>query len=134
MPSSGLRAAANLDYVAESPDAPPESSSTRSNDDVTQFEVRGSMFWSRRQSDRVFLYGGLGTTSGHPLATEQFQLGEPLRLGAYDVGELRGDHYGVITAGYLRGIGRLPDFLGGPIYLAAGLKLAPRSTISTARD
>ena len=43
-------------------------------------------------------------------------MGGPLRLGAYNIGEFRGDHYGVLTAGYLRGVGRLPDFLGGPIF------------------
>jgi NTE family protein len=62
---------------------------------------------------------GAGTTSGHPFANEQFELGAPLRLGAYNPGELRGEHYGVVTAGYLHAIGRLPDFLGGPIFIGS---------------
>ena len=45
-----------------------------------------------------------------------------MRLGAYDLGEFRGDHYAVVTAGYLRGIGRLPDFLGGPIFAGGWLE------------
>jgi NTE family protein len=40
-----------------------------------------------------------------------------MRLGAYNIGEFRGDHYAVITAGYLRGIARLPDFMGGPVFV-----------------
>ncbi len=44
-------------------------------------------------------------------------MGAPLRLGAYNIGEFRGDHDGVVAAGYLRGVGRLPDFLGGSIFL-----------------
>jgi NTE family protein len=71
-----------------------------------------------RRRDRLFLVTGAGTSfGGDPLPTEQFQLERPLRLGAFNVGELRGDHYAVLTVGYLRGIGRLPDFLGGPIFV-----------------
>ena len=49
-------------------------------------------------------------------------MARPLLLGAYDPGELRGDHFAVLTAGYLRGVGRLPDFLGGPIFLGGWLE------------
>jgi NTE family protein len=122
VPSAGLRAAASVDYIVDSPDPPPETPTERSNDGVTQFEARGSQFWSVRRNDRLFLSGGVGTTWGDPLATEQFQLGAPLRLGAFDVGELRGDHYVVLTGGYLRGIRRLPDFLGGQIFLGGWLE------------
>jgi len=45
-----------------------------------------------------------------------------MRLGAYGTGELRGEHYAVLTAGYLRGVARLPDFLGGPVFLGAWLE------------
>ena len=37
-------------------------------------------------------------------------------------GSSRGDHYGVLTAGYLHGIARLPDFLGGPVWLGGWLE------------
>jgi len=121
-PSSGIRATARLDHILESPDVPPEFITDRSNDDVTQFELRSSVFWSVLRRDRVFLAGGTGTTWGHPFPTEQFQLGAPLRLGAYDNGEFRGDHYAVVTAGYLRAVSRLPDFLGGSIYLGGWLE------------
>jgi hypothetical protein len=54
-----------------------------------------------------------------PLPTRQFTLGYPFQLDAIGIGERRGDHYGVITVGALRRIGRLPDFLGGPIFAGA---------------
>jgi NTE family protein len=117
VPSRGWRSEVALRYIADAPDAPPEFLTDRSNDEVTQLEFRGSTFWPSRQSHRIFVAGGAGTTWGHPFATEQFQLGAPFRLSAYDVGELRGDHYAVASAGYLRGVARLPDFLGGPIYI-----------------
>ncbi len=116
VPSNGMRAIGTVDHIIRSPDAPATFPTERSNDDVTQAEIRSSAFWSRRRRDRLFLAGSAGTTWGHPLANEQFQLGGPLRLGAYNIGEFRGDHYGVLAAGYLRGVGRLPDFLGGPIF------------------
>ena len=40
----------------------------------------------------------------------------PMRLGAYRSGELAGNHFYVATGGYLRRIGRLPDFLGGAVF------------------
>ena len=122
VPSSGVRALARLDHIIDSPDAPAGFATDRSNDHVTVFEGGGSSFWSVRRRDRVFVTGGLGTTSGHPFPNEQFQLGAPFRLGAYDSGEFRGEHYVVLSAGYLRGVGRLPDFLGGPIFLGGWLE------------
>ena len=47
-----------------------------------------------------------------PLPTDQFALGTPFRLGAYDAGELRGPHYYVATGGYLRRVGPAARFHG----------------------
>jgi NTE family protein len=122
VPSNGIRIIARLDRILEAPDVSPEFVTDRTNDNVTQFEMSGSVFWSVRRRDRLFLTGAMGTSGGHPLPTEQFQLGAPFRLGAYGTGEFRGDHYGVLTAGYLRAVGRLPDFLGGPVYLGGWME------------
>jgi NTE family protein len=123
VPSSGLRALGTISRLFDSPEAPTTIQTDRSNDDLTQAEISASRFWSLRRRDRVFLVGGAGTSfDGKPLPTEQFQLGRPLYLGAYDIGELRGDHYAVLTAGYLRGVARLPDFLGGPIFIGGWLE------------
>ena len=122
VPSRGGRALARVDHIFSAPDVPTTFVTERSNDGITQVEATGSMFWPFRRRDRLFLSGGLGTMLGHPLPTEQFQLGAPLRLGADNPGEVRGDHYGVLTAGYLRGVGRLPDFLGGPILVGGWLE------------
>ena len=121
-PSTGLQAAAMFHHIVAAPDAPPEFPTERSNDGVTQAEFRGSAFWPVRRRHRVFVAGGLGTTWGHPLATEQFELGAPLRLGAYNLGQLRGEHYAVVTAGYLHAVARLPDFLGGSIYVGSWME------------
>jgi NTE family protein len=122
VPSRGARWLGSIDHIVNTPELPPEFSTGRSNDDVTKAEIRGSAFWPLRQRHRAFVAGGAGTTSGHPLATEQFELGTPLRLGAYNIGELRGEHYGVLTLGYLRATWRLPDFLGGPVFMGGWLE------------
>ena len=73
---------------------------------------------ARTRAKRVFLSGGAGTSfDGNPLPTDQFALGGPLRLSAFSAGEQRGDHFLLVTGGYLHQIGRLPDFFGGPMFL-----------------
>jgi len=124
VPSRGVHARGTVDYFAQAPGLPAGYPSTRATEKVTQAEVVASSFWSVGSHDRsrVFLAGGGGTSfDGHPLATEQYALGGPFRLGAYNVGERRGDHYLLATGGYLRQAMRLPDFLGGPVFVGGWL-------------
>jgi NTE family protein len=115
VPSKGLRLVSAARYVLAWPDAGDESD--RTNDDLMQLEVGASHFWSwRNASRRVFVLAGGGTSfDKDPLPTDQFSLGVPMRLDAFAEGERRGDHYAVLTAGFLNEVARLPDFLGGPV-------------------
>jgi NTE family protein len=121
VPSRGTRTIATLQHFFAAPALPADFVTTRQTDGVTQAEVRLSSVWSLghvRRRNRLFVSGGAGTSfDGHPLPTEQFAVGGPFRLGALDIGEQRGDHYIVATGGYLRQVMRLPDFLGGPLFL-----------------
>lgn len=124
VPSRGVRSIASLRYFVSAPDLPEGYPSMRATEDVTQAEWTASSLWSfgSQGMNRAFLSGGGGTSfDGHPLPTEQFALGGPFRLGAYNVGEQRGDHYLLATGGYLRQVMRLPDFLGGPIFAGGWL-------------
>jgi NTE family protein len=123
-PSTGTRAIGSVRYVFEAPDPPEDFSTTRSSDSLGQMEIEGSRFWAARaRRDRLFLTGGAGVSfQGHPLAYDQFGLGQPFRLSAFSLGEVRGDHYLALTGGYLRGIGRLPDFIGGPVFVGSWLE------------
>jgi NTE family protein len=124
VPSRGVRSRAFLNYFANAPELPASYTSTRASEGVTQAEWIASSFWSHgtRNRNRVFLSGGGGTSfDGHPFPTDQFALGGPLRLGAFNVGEQRGDHYLLATGGYLRQVMRLPDFLGSDIFLGGWL-------------
>jgi len=120
VPTRGLNASSEARYFFDAPSA--DVPTDRSTSGVAQAQTGLSWFWSldRAARNRLFVAGGAGTSFGdHPLPTDQFVLGGPLRLSALDIGEQRGDNFVLASGGYLRQIARLPDFLGGPI-LAGG--------------
>jgi NTE family protein len=117
LPSRGTRAVARLDHIFDAPQIPDIS---RTNKDLTQFELYASTFHSLSLQNRVFAVLAGGTSfDGHPLPTDQFTLGFPYLLDAFGVGERRGDHYAVLTLGAAHRVTRLPDFLGGPVFASA---------------
>ncbi|MCU0250127.1 MAG: patatin-like phospholipase family protein [Vicinamibacterales bacterium] len=123
IPSRGLAARVRTHYIFDGPQIEPPLESLRSSVELLQLETNGSLFHRVRADDRVFFTWGFGTSfDKNPLVLQQFQLGQPFRLGAYDVGQLSGDHYYVGTFGYLRHLARLPDFLGGPVFVGGWLE------------
>ena len=117
LPSQGTRAVARLNHIFAAPVIPDVS---RTNKDLTQFEVYATTFHSLSVRNRVFAVAAGGTSfDGHPLPTDQFTLGYPYLLDAFGVGERRGDHYAVLTLGAAHRVTRLPDFLGGPVFASA---------------
>jgi NTE family protein len=125
VPSRGERAALRLSHVLDGPDITVEGESIDVDSSLTQLAVDGNRFWSLSPRGRLFVTGGIGTSfDSDPLPTAKFPLGGPFRLGAYNVGELRGSHYYALSGGYLRQVGRLPDFLGGPVFAGGWLENA----------
>ena len=47
----------------------------------------------------------------------EFTLGGPFRLSSFDREQFRGQKFILASGGYLRTITRLPDFLGGNVYV-----------------
>lgn len=124
VPSRGLHLVAGFEHILDSPSPPADFPTTRASEGVTQASGAFSLLHSlnRNHRKRVFLSGGAGTSfDGKPLPTDQFALGGPLRLSAFRAGEQRGDHFFLLSGGYLHQIGRLPDFFGGPIFLGGWL-------------
>jgi NTE family protein len=122
VPTGGMAALARLEQVFNGPDLVLGEDAIPLNGRVTQFEIKANQFYSLGDSNRVFVGAGLGTSfNGTALPTNVFTLGGPLRLGAYRSGELRGQHYYAATAGYLRQVARLPDFMGGPVFAGGWL-------------
>jgi NTE family protein len=123
VPSRGLLSQVRLSRIFNGPDVVDGSDTITRDEALTQFSADGSQFWSLDQRSRVFLYGGVGSSfRSEPLPIDEFQLGTPFRLGAYGAGSLSGPNYYVATAGYLRRVGRLPDFMGGPVYAGGWLE------------
>jgi NTE family protein len=115
IPSHGVRAIAVLAQTFVSPELP---GFVRTNRDLTQAEFGTSYFFSPRPRQRLFAVVSGGTSfDDQPLPTRQFSLGYPFVLDAFSVGEHRGDHFAALTVGALQQIARLPDFMGGPVFL-----------------
>jgi NTE family protein len=123
IPAGGVLSEVRLTRIFNGPDITVGGETLTFDENVTQLSGVANRFWSVGPQNRVFLYGGVGTSfDSTPLPTDQFALGSPFRLGAYDTGELRGPHYYIATAGYLRRVGRLPDFMGGPVFAGGWLE------------
>ena len=123
VPASGSLATARASYVFANPDVIVNDQPMKFGDPTTQLSFSGNRFWSLGTPNRLFVAGGIGSTlGGAPLPYNQFGLGAPFRLGAYQAGELYGENYYLATAGYLRQIARLPDFFGGPVFAGGWLE------------
>ena len=121
VPTRGTWLRTSLRHYFEAPESstPLEGVFFDSPQEFTQLELRGSFFRRVRDLDRLFVIAEGGTSFGaHPLVND-FALGGPLRLGSLNNDQIRGDNYLLAGAGYLRGMGRLPDVLGGNIFLGA---------------
>jgi NTE family protein len=123
VPSRGLQSQVRLSRILNGPDVEVAGEALEFDYSLTQLSAVANRFWSLAPRDRVFVYGGIGTSfDDDPLPTDQFLLGSPFRLGAYGAGELSGAQYYVVTGGYLRQISRLPDFMGGPVFAGGWLE------------
>jgi NTE family protein len=118
VPSRGTQVLVGLTHYIQSPSVP---GVERTNKGVTQLEGGASRFWSWRRRNRLFAMASGGTSfDGHPIS--QFPLGYPFRLDAFRIGERRGDHYAAVTFGAARQVGRLADFIGGPVFVGSWLE------------
>jgi NTE family protein len=124
VPSTGTATHVTMQYIVDGPDITPPLPTARSSVRLTQLSGEAVTFKTLRERNRLFVLTGMGTSfRDSPLPIDQFSLGSPFHLGAYNVGELLGDHYYIATGGYLRQIARLPDFLGGPVFIGGWLEL-----------
>lgn len=115
VPTSGIGLAAEGRWFFAAPGAA---------EGFPQAEIRGSALKRLNERASLFSYGSAGTTFSKAAAPlEQFTLGGPFRLGAFGPREFRGDHYFVVSGGYLQRIGYLPPFLGRKIYLSGWYEL-----------
>ena len=123
IPSRGIYLRSSFRYFFDSPDiVDAQGVVLESAKDVPQGEVRASWVHRVGTRQRMFLRGGAGSSFGHDPGFNRFFLGGPLRLGSYNNGELAGDNYVVASGGLLHEWLRLPDVLGGNVYLGGWLE------------
>jgi NTE family protein len=123
VPARGVQAQATLSHIFKGPDIVVAGDPIAFESTLTQLSGSANQFWSKGPNNRLFVYYGLGTSfDTTPLPTQEFSMGVPFRLSAYNEGEISGAHYYAATGGYLRRVGRLPDFMGGPVFAGGWLE------------
>ena len=85
------------------------------SDAFWQGEASFSHFFRVRAADRAFVGLSGGSSFGEESLVYNFTLGGPFRLASKNLDEVTGPNYALGVAGYMRQIGRLPDFLGSSI-------------------
>ena len=123
VPSRGVRVATAMRYFFDTPDiVDSEGAVLRTAKDIPQAEVVTSWFTRVRTRQRLFLAGGAGTSFDEDPGINQFRLGGALRLGSLNTDEIRGNHYLLGVVGLLHEWFRLPDVLGGNVYVGGWLE------------
>jgi NTE family protein len=124
VPSRGVRLRSQFRYYVDTPEiVDTEGNVLLTARDVPQGEAQVS--WFKRLTgtrNRLFLVGSGGTSFEHNPGFNQFRLGGPLRLGAFNNDEIGGDNYVLGVAGVLREWFRLPDVLGGTAFFGGWLE------------
>ncbi len=123
VPGRGIRADTAIRHTLDGPEGEPAGQGSRGSARLTQVDGEASSFWTVKDRHRLFVLGGAGASfNRRPLRYDQFELGSPLHLGGFGIGELFGDHYVVATGGYLRAFNHLPSFLGGRVFVGGWIE------------
>jgi len=125
VPSRGLFMRGLLRHFDDTPDVvseDPEQPVVDNPERFTQGEVVGSWFHRARGEDRFFVGGGAGTSFGETTVMNSFRLGGLLHLGAFNADQISGSNYVNLNLGYLKQVGRMPDVVGGNIYIGSWLE------------
>ena len=123
VPSQGVRIEATLLRILEGIEPDTGTPAGRDTSRRTVGKITASAFtpvWKRH----LVMWGFSGGTSFGTSAGSyyDFALGGPTRLRAFEIGEFRGPNFLLGTAAYLHNLGRLPDFMGGQIYVTGALE------------
>lgn len=109
IPTRGIRTVTEIQWYENAPGA-------ERNFGLARTEI--AAFVPRGVSDSIFLIGRAGASLGGAAPfLYDFSLGGPFRLSAFELDAFRGDNLLYGSVGYMREISRLPDILGGAVYL-----------------
>jgi NTE family protein len=138
VPSHGVRATAGVRRFFSAPTVPATPDVVESPQEFWQAEFDATAFQSVTRRNRIFFRAAAGTSfDAHPYFND-FSLGGPFRMSAYLNDELRGAHFALAGAGYMRQLPRLPSWVGGHSYAAVwvegGSAFQSRSTAAWQGD
>jgi NTE family protein len=120
VPSRGLFTRGTLRHFDRTPDITTTVTAAPPNPDhFTQGEIEGSWFTPGKGQDRIFVAYGAGTSFGATPLFNTFRLGGPLHLGALSNDQITGGNYAIFDGGYLKRVTRLPDIVGGNVYIGS---------------
>jgi NTE family protein len=125
VPSRGLYARGRVNYVFDTANIQSELSGPVRPEEPEFATAELGMNWFKTVGSRLRLLGTLtgGTAFGRkPLPPNDFPLGGPFRLGAYNFGEIRASDFLIGSGGVMREFARLPEVLGGGVFGAAWLE------------
>jgi NTE family protein len=108
IPRSGVRLAGEGRWYFKFPNTP---------NNFAQAEIKLSAFHPVSSRGSLLLVGSGGTSfAQRDVETQQYILGGPFRLGAYNRDEFRGNQYLLLSTGYLHQVYQLSPIIGGKIY------------------
>lgn len=111
LPTNGERIIAEARYYF---------SAAETEENFPQLEIRPFKAFPVSPKGTVFATGLFGTTFDRDAGPfQQFAVGGPFQLGAFDEGEFRGNHAVQYTVGYYHQIYELPPLIGGKVWLGA---------------
>ncbi len=141
VPSRGVMARASARRFFSAPDitgAPAVVDAIQNPQEFWQAEFDATGFHSISRRNRIFFRAAAGSSFDARPYFNDFSLGGPFRLSAYLNDELRGAHFGLIGAGYMRQLPRLPSWVGGHAYVAvwveSGSAFQSRSAVTWHQD
>jgi NTE family protein len=121
VPSRGVYAGASVRRFFSAPAITGQSAVVDAIENPQEFwqaEFGATGFHSFSLRNRVFFRAAAGTSfAAHPYFND-FSLGGPFRMSAYLNDELRGAHFALVGAGYMRRLRNLPSWVGGHAYAA----------------
>lgn len=123
VPTHGVRLRVSLQHILKGMEPQPAHAPTLGTGRRTLGEVDSSVVVPVRKRHRVVVALSTGTSfdAGND-SYYDFSLRGLTGLWAHDGWEFTGRNYLLGSAAYLHHLGRLPDFLGGPIYLAGAVE------------
>ncbi|WP_263364904.1 patatin-like phospholipase family protein [Edaphobacter acidisoli] len=116
IPSRGSIVQSSLDYYTQRPNQ---------NGGYTQMNTYLAHFFPLRERGTIAVMANGGTSfNSQNLGLAGFEIGGPLRMSAYDRGELLGDDYFLLQGAYLFQVTKLNPVIGDSIYAAGFYEMA----------